>query len=80
MDGVTGAIQERIRHYYFMGTYTMMFYINIISSIFLAASCLLTGELFRFFEFAADYPSVLLNMFWFALMSAVGQVCFLCVL
>ncbi|KAI3422017.1 hypothetical protein GPALN_012554 [Globodera pallida] len=76
MDGVTGAVQDRIRHYHTTDKWTMMFSMNAFSSIFLAIMLLATGELFQFVRFVAAYPFVLQQMFLFALSGAVGQ-CFI---
>ncbi|KAI6213405.1 Solute carrier family 35 member B1 [Aphelenchoides besseyi] len=76
MDGVTGAVQDRIRHYHVMGTYTMMFYMNIISSCFLGVSVVLTGELVQFLQFVYEFPHVIRDICLFAIASASGQ-CFI---
>ncbi|KAI6186458.1 Solute carrier family 35 member B1 [Aphelenchoides besseyi] len=76
MDGVTGAVQDRIRHYHVMGTYTMMFYMNIISSCILGISVVLTGELFQFLQFVYEFPHVIRDICLFAIASASGQ-CFI---
>ncbi|KAL3068134.1 hypothetical protein niasHT_027964 [Heterodera trifolii] len=76
MDGFTGAVQDRIRHYHTTDKWTMMFSMNAFSSAFLALILLASGELFQFFRFVAAYPFILQQMFLFSLSGAVGQ-CFI---
>ena len=74
MDGVTGAVQDRIRHYYHTEKWHMMFSMNLISTIFIGASVVLTGELAKFFVFVQNYPYVINEMMMFSVAGAVGQV------
>lgn len=74
MDGVTGAVQDRIRHYYHTEKWNMMFYMNLISSVFLGAGALVTGEFVSFIAFIQTYPNVLTLMLVFAACGAAGQV------
>lgn len=76
MDGITGAVQDRIRHYYHTEKWSMMFYMNFISTIFIGSSVVFTGELFKFIVFVQDYPYVLNEMMMFSAAGAIGQVNF----
>lgn len=75
MDGVTGAVQDRIRHYYTVEKWSMMFFMNLYSSMFLAITLTISGELVKFFIFVSTYPYVLEEMVLFAIAGAMGQVC-----
>lgn len=76
MDGVTGAVQDRIRHSYSTEKWSMMFFMNLFSSVFLGTTLVLTGELVQFFNFVNAYPFVLREMVMFAVAGALGQ-CFI---
>jgi hypothetical protein len=74
MDGATGAVQDRIRHYYHTEKWNMMFYMNFLSTLFIGGSVFLTGEFTKFSAFVSEYPYVMKEMFLFSLAGAVGQV------
>ena len=74
MDGVTAAIQDRIRHGYITDKWSMMFFLNLFATIVFGATLLLSGELVAFLSFVQRYPYVLREMIIFSLMSALGQV------
>lgn len=74
MDGVTGAVQDRIRHYYHTEKWNMMFYMNLISTVFVGISVVITGELWKLFSFVQDYPYVMNEMIMFSIAGSVGQV------
>lgn len=76
MDGVTAAIQDRIRHGYITDKWSMMFFLNLFATIVFGATLLLSGELVAFVSFVQRYPFVLREMIIFSLMSALGQ-CFI---
>jgi len=76
MDGVTGATQDKIRHNYHTEKWSMMFFMNLFSSVFLAVTLATTGELWKFFDFVQAYPYVLQEMVLFAIAGAMGQ-CFI---
>ncbi|CAD5231811.1 unnamed protein product [Bursaphelenchus xylophilus] len=75
MDGITGAVQDRIRHYYHTEKWNMMFYMNLISSFILGSGALVTGEFVDFVSFVQTYPDVLVLMTAFAICGALGQCC-----
>ncbi len=74
MDGVTGAVQDRIRHSYHTEKWSMMLAMNLFSSLFLAATSLLSGELIGFFSFVQRHPYVLREIVLFSAAGAAGQV------
>jgi hypothetical protein len=74
MDGVTGAVQDRIRHYYHTEKWNMMFFMNLISTVFIGISVVITGELWKFVSFVQDYPYVMNEMIMFSVAGAIGQV------
>uniref|UniRef100_A0A915EKU3 Uncharacterized protein n=1 Tax=Ditylenchus dipsaci TaxID=166011 RepID=A0A915EKU3_9BILA len=76
MDGVTGAVQDRIRNNYTTEKWSMMFFMNLFSSVFLFITLIVSGELMQFISFVNTYPFVLREMFMFAVAGALGQ-CFI---
>lgn len=74
MDGLTGAVQERIKSECSPSAYSMMYNTNKWSSILLAAGVLLSGELYTFGTFVGKYPEVLGHLAALALMGALGQL------
>ncbi|OQV17510.1 Solute carrier family 35 member B1 [Hypsibius exemplaris] len=73
MDGVTGTIQERMRHSHRTRPNAMMMWMNIFSSLVLLAVISVTGEIFEVMAFIRTYPYVIEHLLTFALCSAVGQ-------
>jgi UDP-galactose transporter B1 len=74
LDGVTGAIQERLRQSYDTSAYHMMFAVNVYACFYLTAACLLSGEGLEAVGFVYRHPEVSLNLIAFSFASAVGQV------
>ncbi|XP_038216659.1 solute carrier family 35 member B1 homolog [Zerene cesonia] len=74
MDGLTGAVQERIKTESSPTAYAMMWNTNWWSSIILAIGVVITGECFKFLAFVNQYPEVLIYLTGFALMGALGQL------
>ncbi|XP_031549658.1 solute carrier family 35 member B1-like [Actinia tenebrosa] len=72
-DGLTGAIQDRMRAEYHVQSHHMMFNMNLWSIGILGFSIVTTGELFQFISFCERYPHVLYYMLAFSLTSAIGQ-------
>lgn len=75
MDGTTGAIQDRVRHQYTANAHSMMYHMNLFSSLYLLVGLFLTGELFGFMAFVRIYPKVMVQLLALAAASALGQVC-----
>lgn len=74
MDGLTGAVQERIKSEHSPTAYSMMLNTNMWSSIILSIGVVLSGELFRFVAFVSQYPEVIVFIVSLALMGALGQL------
>ncbi|XP_021349736.1 solute carrier family 35 member B1-like isoform X2 [Mizuhopecten yessoensis] len=74
LDGLTGATQERMRTDHMTGAYSMMLNVNLWSLLWSAIGLFGTGEILEFLVFAQNYPSVLLNMLYFGVASAIGQM------
>uniref|UniRef100_A0A914ED50 Solute carrier family 35 member B1 n=1 Tax=Acrobeloides nanus TaxID=290746 RepID=A0A914ED50_9BILA len=75
MDGTTGAVQDRIRHYYRTDKWTMMFYMNLFSSIILTMTMIFSDELTHFLSFVRRYPFVGNEIVMISISSALGQCC-----
>ncbi|XP_055343565.1 solute carrier family 35 member B1-like [Paramacrobiotus metropolitanus] len=73
MDGVTGAVQDRMRTSHKTRPNNMMMWMNIFSSFLLLAAIVVTGELVEVLGFILRYPYVLEQLLTFAVCSAVGQ-------
>ncbi|MCL4128401.1 UNVERIFIED_CONTAM: hypothetical protein GTU68_037634 [Idotea baltica] len=73
MDGLTGAVQERMISESKTKSGHMMLNINLWSIAYLPFALVITGELFSFMDFVQKFPEVLINMMIFSLCSAVGQ-------
>ncbi|KAI1720772.1 UAA transporter family domain-containing protein [Ditylenchus destructor] len=76
MDGVTGAVQDKIRHNYTTEKWSMMFFMNFYSAAFLAITLTATGELAAFIQFVQTYTFIVQDMLMFAIAGAAGQ-CFI---
>lgn len=74
MDGVTGAIQERMKTEHATKSGHMMYYVNLFSTVYLLVATLFTGELLRFYEFIERHPSLINDIALFSSLSAVGQL------
>lgn len=74
MDGLTGAIQERMRSAHSPTAQHMMLAMNAWSTAILAVAVVLTGEIFEFIAFASRYPNVLTQLALLAITGALGQL------
>ncbi|KAJ6633281.1 Solute carrier family 35 member B1 like [Pseudolycoriella hygida] len=74
MDGLTGAIQDRMRAASSPSGKQMMLGMNGWSAIMTAIALMVTGEFFQFLKFAARYPYVWINLGMLALTGALGQL------
>lgn len=74
MDGLTGAIQDRMRAASRPSGQQMMLAMNGWSTLILAPALLVTGELFQFVAFTSKYPFLLINLTLLALTGAFGQL------
>ncbi|KAI5636996.1 UAA transporter family domain-containing protein [Phthorimaea operculella] len=74
MDGLTGAVQERIKAESSPTAYAMMLNTNWWSTLILSVGVLLSGEIFKFLSFVSLYPEVIVYIVALALMGALGQL------
>lgn len=74
MDGLLGAIQERMRAAHSPTGQQMMVAMNGWSTLFLSVAAILTGEVFDFIAFANRYPYVLLHLAALSVTGALGQL------
>jgi len=73
MDGLTGAVQERMIAESKTKSGHMMLNMNVFSIGYLAVALLVTGELFTFMAFVQRFPEVITKMLVFSICSALGQ-------
>jgi len=74
MDGLTGAVQERMRSGPVkLSSGILMKYMNLYSVVYLFFAIIATQEIFTFPAFISRHPSVLPNIILFCLTSALGQ-------
>jgi UDP-galactose transporter B1 len=74
MDGLTGAVQERMRSGAAkLNSGLLMKYMNLYSVGYLLVAIIVTQEIFTFPAFISRHPSVLPNIILFCLTSALGQ-------
>lgn len=74
MDGLTGAIQDRMRAASAPSGKQMMLGMNGWSTIMLTIPLIATGEFMEFVAFAAKYPYLWMNLGLLALTGALGQL------
>ncbi|KII66163.1 Solute carrier family 35 member B1 [Thelohanellus kitauei] len=72
-DGLTGAVQERIRNSHKIFSSHMMFFLNFWSLFILLILCLISGQFIHFYQFASNNPVILKDVILFAVSSAIGQ-------
>jgi len=72
MDGLTGAIQERMKNEYQSKSGHMMLSMNKWSVGYLLFALLVTGELFDFVGFIQRHPFVIWDLVTFSIASALG--------
>lgn len=74
MDGLTGAVQERIKSESSPSAYSMMLNTNWWSAIGSSIGVLVSGEAFKFISFVSLYPEIIVYLVGFAFVGALGQV------
>lgn len=74
MDGLTGAIQERMKLEHQTRSGHMMFSINLWSTIYLLVATISTGELIKFQDFIHRHPILVKDVVLFSSLSAIGQL------
>lgn len=75
LDGVLGAVQDRVRNTSKPSPYNMMFNINAYSVGFLGIYVILGGEYCKFYGFAKRHPEVIYKIGIMTLAGVCGQVC-----
>lgn len=79
-DGITGAVQERMKAEHSTRSGHMMKAMNLWSMIFLGVALVLTGEGLEFIGFISRHPGVIWQILSFCVASAFGQFfIFMCV-
>jgi len=79
-DGITGAVQERMKAEHSTRSGHMMKAMNLWSMIFLGVALVLTGEGLEFIGFVSRHPGVIWQILSFCVASAFGQFfIFMCV-
>ncbi|XP_064471546.1 solute carrier family 35 member B1-like isoform X2 [Ornithodoros turicata] len=73
LDGVTGAIQNRMKTEHKTKSGTMMLMTNLWSVLYLIAAQIFTQEVWAFLAFVQRFPHMLYNVLLFALAGALGQ-------
>lgn len=73
MDGLTGAVQERMKTDYQTKSGHMMFKINLWSSFYLSVATIASGELIKFYFFIQRHPNLIGDIALFSALSAIGQ-------
>lgn len=74
MDGMTGAIQERMKTEHQTRSGHMMFSINLWSTIYLLLATISTGDLIKFHDFIQRHPALYKDVALFSSLSAIGQL------
>uniref|UniRef100_A0A1B6E4G3 Sugar phosphate transporter domain-containing protein n=1 Tax=Clastoptera arizonana TaxID=38151 RepID=A0A1B6E4G3_9HEMI len=74
MDGVTGAVQERMRADFKTKSLHMMSSVNKWSVLCLGAIIAYTGEIIDFVQFVQRHPSITWELVSFSIASAQGQM------
>ncbi|XP_076245497.1 solute carrier family 35 member B1 homolog meigo [Calliopsis andreniformis] len=73
MDGLTSAVQERMKAEHNSKSGHMMLNMNAWSVIFSGIAILLSGEFFEFIQFLHRYPSTMWHIATFSVAGAFGQ-------
>ncbi|XP_066596194.1 solute carrier family 35 member B1-like [Prorops nasuta] len=73
MDGLTGAVEERMRSEHKTKHGHMMLNTNMWSAACSGVVILISGELFKFIRFLQKYPAVIWHITTLSLSGAVGQ-------
>lgn len=74
MDGLTGAIQERMRSSSSPSGQQMMLAMNFWSTLMLGGALVLSGEGKEFLDFSLRHPKLLIDLGTLALAGALGQL------
>jgi UDP-galactose transporter B1 len=73
LDGVTGSLQDHLLAKYKPSSYRLMFHSNLWAIVLLILGLMVTGEGLRAVQYGMKYPVVLVDIFLFSLVGALGQ-------
>ena len=73
MDGLTSAVQERMRAEHKTQSLHMMLNMNFWSFVFSGIFILVSGELINFIQFLQRHPGIIIDILNFAVTGACGQ-------
>lgn len=73
MDGLTGAIQDKMNAGHKPNPHFMMFNMNMWSCLWLFLAVIISGEVFEYVIFIQKYPYVLAYMIILGLLASIGQ-------
>ncbi|KAL3224644.1 hypothetical protein MRX96_026440 [Rhipicephalus microplus] len=73
LDGLTGAVQERMKSEHQTKSGHMMVMTNLWSVVYLVIAQLFTWEILDFIHFIQKYPSLITNILLFSITGALGQ-------
>ena len=74
MDGLTGAIQDKMNLGHKTNPHYMMYNMNMWSCLWLFLAVIVTGEIFECFVFLQRYTYLYLYLALLGLLASVGQV------
>lgn len=74
MDGLTGAVQERMKNEHHTKSGHMMYKMNLWSVAYLLVATVITGDLLKFYQFLGKYPYIIHDVVLFSSLSAIGQL------
>ena len=72
-DGLLATVQDRLRLYYTLQTYEMMYYVNLCSTFLLTVALFGSRELLSFLRIYLKHKDVILYLFLLGISSALGQ-------
>jgi len=73
MDGVTGAVQDKLKTLCKPTVHEFMFYTNTAGVLVCSVLVVATGQFSEGLSFCMDHPALFSTMCWFSLTSALGQ-------
>jgi len=74
LDGLTGAIQDKMNLSHKTNPHFMMYNMNIWSCLWLFLAIILTGEIFEFIIFIQSYSYVIMLLLLLSILASIGQV------
>jgi len=73
MDGVTGAVQDKLKTLCKPTVHEFMFYTNMAGVLGCSVLVMFTGQFSEGVSFCLEHPALFTTMCWFSLTSALGQ-------